>query len=515
MSPFPYTFGDIFWFSSIPAGFTPTPQPGGSFSLAVALGTPGGTYTLGWTVQDSFGVRTFGSIPITVIGAPVVPPPAGAIELGSSYTYPTRITPSFNGHIFTGPGSFWAEMNRTVVGDLVDPDSAAMIAGIGGRDIHIDFFGGSVGLESTYGIPINVVSGTQPRVQVIVGSYAGESDDVLVPIPANPSIEGWKGPGLPTQAQVNDGGDHHMLIAVRDEATGGIGELFEMYQTWNDALGWHSASLSYWNMANGLPRPDGWTSGDAAGLPMIPLMATYGEVHQVGGIKHPLRVTFSEGNTRNRYIWPGRHAALNGSATTGIPFGARLRLSSAWYSAHAAEYTGEARVFIEAFRQYGVINADIGGMGFLCGISDDRFDNNNLMTLQNVPWTAFEVVKMTPQFDLVGPLTISLGQTVSYSTRVNPDPEPNGVHGYYLHSFEQGPGGTWVNIEDTGGVGIQPHRLGLDNGIVNFNFTFTPRITGPHLFEVDQAGEYKLEGVTPTQPIPGRGPFAYWTINVN
>jgi hypothetical protein len=454
------------------------------------------------------------------VDPPDPPPVTGAIETGSSYTYPTRITPNLNGHGFTGPG-YWQEINRTVVNDAADPASDHLIAKIGARNIHIDFYGTDstgkqVGLEQMWGIPINVVSGTHAKQSVDLLSYAGESDHVDVPFPANPSIEGWKGPGLPTQADISDGNDHHMLIAQRDEATGGISDLYELYQPYHDSFGWHAAQLSHWNLADGLPRFEGWTSTDAAGLPRIPFMATYGEVHQVGGIQHPLAVTFDVGAIRNRYIWPARHTALNGSNTDGIPFGGRLRLRADWFAAHADEFTGEARVFVEAMRTYGVINADIGGMGFLCGISDDRFDNDNLMTLQNIPWTAFEVVKMTPQFELVGPSIGALGETLSYTVKVNPDPEPNGVHGYYVHSYEAGPivagRQTWIQ-EPLEGV-LDWHHLGLDNGVWHFDLKYTPQKAGKHLIEVDQAGEYKMPWTPETQPIPGQGPFPYFEVDV-
>lgn len=449
------------------------------------------------------------------VPVPDPPPVTGAIETGNS-GMPLRITPDFHGHGFTTDSMFWNEVNRSVLGDAVDPRSAHLIGMLAGNTVHMDFFGGTVGKgpdsDHIWGIPINVVSGTQPRVPVDVGAYASESEHIDVPIPANVAIEGWNQStmGLPTKADLSN--DRHMLIVVRDEATGGISELIELYQVYHDVAGWHTNSLSQWVMANGLPRREGWTSGDAAGFPIVPFMATYSEVAS-GVISHPIRMTFAAGYTRNRYIFPARHTALNGQVADGIPFGARLRLSAAWYSAHKAEFTGAARVFIEAFRNYGVVNADIGGTGFLCGISDDRFDNTNLMTLQNVPLSAFEVLTMAPQFEPIGPTSVAVNTPTTYTFKFNPLHEPNGAHGYYLHAFEQGPNGTWVQLPDDSTAGIQPHQVGYNDA--NPSFVFKARKTGPHLIEVDQAGESKLEWTPPTQPIPGRGPYPYLNVDVH
>lgn len=489
LDPFPYIFGDVFWFSTIPPGFTLIPQPGGSFSVAVAFGTAPGVYAVGWTVQDTIGNRTFGTVAITATGAIIPPPPPGSIDIGGSGTQQNRITPSFHGHEYIpSAGFYWYDLLRTANVLPVDPRSDNLIARIGPRNIHMDFFGDTG--PTIYGIPINVVRGDTTRVTVSIGSYDSESDHVPVPIPTTQlSIEGWYTIGaLPTFAEMNDGADHHLLITVRDETTGAPMELFELAQPWYDGA-WHCAQLSYWSLITGGMRPDGWTSSDAAGLPRMPFMARYEETLTVDGIRHPLAVTFSEGNIRNRYIYPARHAALNGSNDDGIPFGAVLRMRLDWYTANQASFTGAARSFVEAMRIYGMINCDIGGMLFLTGTSDSRWDNANLMTLQNIPATAFEVVQMTPAFELTGPATVAAGSQTQYTIVTKPPVDPT-AKGFYINVFTNA--GVFVPN------GVTPDHLSPKDGIVTTTFT-APFATGRYWIQVDQAGEYKfpwiVEGV--------------------
>ena len=293
---------------------------------------------------------------------PGTAPFVGRVDLGSSGTAPGgNETPSPGGFNLLANGAL-SDLAENIQGAAVDPNSAALIGALAGVNLHVDFAASTNdGGNSLYGIPINVVAGTQPTKTMFVDEYYAESDvnqtthRAQVPIPADPSIEGYYNPsGAPPSSDSN--GDQHMLIAVRDEATGGIDTLWEadgVYST-DGGTTWHCASLAEFNLTTGALRPDDNTSADAAGLPITPLLVTYNEVAS-GAIDHAIRVTITPGMSENAYQWPARHNAYSGSASSGLPMGSRLRLSEAWYDANKNSYTGQARVLLDAMYNQGMI----------------------------------------------------------------------------------------------------------------------------------------------------------------
>src|SRR5262249_14315151 len=163
---------------------------------------------------------------------------------------------------------------------------------------------------------------------------------------------------------------------------------YEYYQVASDDAGasWKNlASGAQFNLKTGAPRPEFWTSSDAAGLPIVPLLVRYDEAMR-GKIEHPLRVCISPGLSRNRLVWPARHAVYSGSPTTGLPMGARLRLKQSWYGDNRDSFSPINRAIIDAMRNYGVIVADLANGGFwLNGVNDERWDHGELMKLRTVP----------------------------------------------------------------------------------------------------------------------------------
>ncbi|HEY6599695.1 MAG TPA: hypothetical protein VIZ30_10290, partial [Pseudomonadales bacterium] len=370
------------------------------------------------------------------------------------------------------------ELGRDISADPVDPDSDHLISLLGPGSLHVDFASSTAnGGNSMYGIPINVVPGTQALVPVVTGSYAAESDPGPAPIPHNPSIEGYYSASTPPSGYT-DSGDHHLLIAVRNEVTGGISALWELYQAYFDGTSWYAASTARFDLESGAARFKGWTSGDAAGLPMLPLLTRYDE-YANRSMNHALRVTLDVGAIRNYYVWPARHAALSGRFDEGIPFGGRLRLKAAWYEANKASFAGEARAVVDTMYRYGLINADIGGMMFLSGVSDERWNQATLMTLQRIPNVAFEVVKIRPGYSFGGPTCVELGTSAVYAVAHYPPDDTAFTNNHYPQ-------------ED--GVGLQniDRMVRLTTGSPTGAFVYTPRVAGDHTLTVDQAGEYMM-----------------------
>lgn len=407
------------------------------------------------------------------------------VELGVSGTAPSgNITPNFHGRPMLREG-IYKELARDISNDPVDPKSDEMIGLIGNARLHVDWAASTKkGGNSSYGMPINVVSGTQALVPVTVGRYAHESDGKAAPIPERPAVEGWIDQStLIGPKSKDDGRDHHMLIAVRNEATGNIDRLYEMYQVYFDGNVWHSASLAIFDLATGYPRPLSWTSGDAAGLPILPLLVRYDEA-AAGAIRHSLRFTLDPGQIRNQYVWPARHAALSGRFDQGIPFGARLRLKRSWYDANKASFTKEARSIVDALFSYGMINSDIGGKLFVQGVADDRWDQSNLLTLQKIPGNAFEVTKLVPLWSITGPPCVRIGVPEQFHADHYPPTDKNVNKGLYLKL-------NGSSNSNYGRNGMSKERVAWNDAVGNsIPFTFTAKAAGTYVIEGDPAGEY-------------------------
>ena len=244
--------------------------------------------------------------------------------------------------------------------------SSATVSSIGANGhLHPDF-GSGLWDGSPIGIPITVVGAATPRSSVSF-DYADESDPGPYPIPANVQIEG--------------GSDAHAILVDRDAC-----RLYELYALERTARGWHAGSGAIWSLASNQLRPAGWTSADAAGLPILPGLARYDEVAS-GRIDHALRFTVSR--TRRAYVWPARHFASSLTDSSLPPMGMRLRLKAGY---KISGFPPQARVVLRALKQYGMIVADNGSSWFISGAPDPRWSNDDLHALGRVPGSAFEVV---------------------------------------------------------------------------------------------------------------------------
>jgi hypothetical protein len=265
------------------------------------------------------------------------------------------------------PGNPW---NQRVDQLPVARNSAALIASIGlGNPVHPDF--GTVWDGAPNGIPFVVVSNRTRRVPVHF-QYAAESDRGPYPLPPNAPIEG--GP--------HSTGDRHVIVVDRDTCTDY--ELFAAYPHDHGAY-WTAGSGAVFNLRSNHLRPAGWTSADAAGLPILPGLARYDEVAR-GSIDHALR--FTAPCTAPSYVYPARHEA---STCQGFypPMGLRVRLKA---SVDISHLPYQARVVAEALKRYGMILADNGSPWYISGAPNPRWNNDALHQLDQLTGRDFEVV---------------------------------------------------------------------------------------------------------------------------
>jgi hypothetical protein len=263
-------------------------------------------------------------------------------------------------------------LNQNISHAPVDPRSAAYIASIGlTGHLHPDF-----GTNPSYGIPYAVVGPQQHEMPITFTAYNGESDPGPYPIPANARIEG---------PPAGEEGDRHVLVLQR-----GSCKLFELYAARRSRVGWEAGSGAVFNLRSNALRPEGWTSADAAGLPIFPLLVRYPEV-RAGRIGHALRVTVER--TQRGYIHPATHFASSSSDPNLPPMGLRLRLK-AGYSLQG--FHGETLVVLRALKRYGLIVADNGSSWYISGAPDPRWNDENLEQIKRVPGSAFEAVRTGP-----------------------------------------------------------------------------------------------------------------------
>ena len=262
--------------------------------------------------------------------------------------------------------------NQRVDRKPVDRNSDALINSIGrAARLHPDF--GADWDGGPFGIPYVVVTGNTPRVPVSF-DYADESDPGPYPIPPDAPIEG--GPDAV--------GDRHILILDRDNW-----KLYELFAAYPRGNGWAAGSGAVFNLRSNRLRPAGWTSADAAGLPIFPGLVRYDEVVERKAIRHALRFTVRR--TRRAYVHPARHWASSDTDPNLPPMGMRVRLKRSFNS---SSYPPSARVILQALKSYGMIVADNGGNWFLSGAPDPRWDDEELNTLKRLTGNDFEVVKM-------------------------------------------------------------------------------------------------------------------------
>jgi hypothetical protein len=336
---------------------SPAPSTGVTPSSSVTASTPG-----------AVAVESIGSTPATTASpastaAPALPPiPPQAPTPAPTPLSTAASTPSTGAACSVFPSSnVW---NRDISALPVAANSQTLLGSIGlGASLHPDFS------ATGYGIPINVVNASTPRVSVTFG-YADESDPGPYPIPAAPLIEG--------------GSDRHMLLWDKAACF-----LFELYAAASSGGAWTAGSGAIWDLRSNALRPDGWTSADAAGLPILPGLVRYDEVAR-GAILHALR--FTAPRTRTAHIYPARHDAGESGSASLPPMGLRVRLKA---SVDIGGFGPQARVILTALQRYGMILADNGSPWYVTGAPDLRWNDDELHGLQQLTGADFEVVDTT------------------------------------------------------------------------------------------------------------------------
>jgi hypothetical protein len=263
-------------------------------------------------------------------------------------------------------------LNQEIANAPVNPNSANYVASIGlTAHLHPDF-----GTNPSYGIPYTVVGPDQPKVPIKFTAYGSESNPGPYPVPPHAPIEG---------GGKNGHGDKHVLVVQEGSCT-----LYEMFDAHRRGRGWAAASGAVFNLRSDALRPEGWTSADAAGLPIFPLLARYPEV-ATGQIDHALRVTVPE--SQMGYIHPATHFASTSSDPDLPPMGLRLRLKASY---SLAGFSGQSLVILKALKRYGLIVADNGSPWFITGAPNPGWNDENLEEIKRVPGSEFEAVESGP-----------------------------------------------------------------------------------------------------------------------
>ncbi len=252
----------------------------------------------------------------------------------------------------------------------LDARSAAYVKSIGTTSkVHPDFGSGTYD-GAPFGIPITTVPAGQAKVHVTF-DYASESDKGPYPIPSGALIEGGAGAS----------GDRHVILLDRSAC-----RAYELFDAHHTGSIWTAGSGAIFDLRSNALRPKGWTSADAAGLPIISGLVQYDEVES-GVITHAIRMTAPR--TRSSYVWPARHAASDSSSLSLPPMGQRFRLKA---SVSISGMPKQARVVAQALKTYGAILADNGSSWYLSGTQDSRWDNDALHALGSLPGSDFEAV---------------------------------------------------------------------------------------------------------------------------
>jgi len=269
-------------------------------------------------------------------------------------------------------------LNRRVDDLPVHSRSGQYVAAIGtGEHVHADFGSGvwPPGSTSPIGIPLVAVLGDQEFVPIHFTAYGSESDPGPYPVPPDAPIEG--GP--------DSNGDRHVLVVDTENCM-----LYELGRAFPRSDGsWDAQVGVVFDLTSNALRPDTWTSADAAGLPMYPLLVGYDEV-AAGHITHAIR--FTAPSTRKAHVWPARHDASNLTGLNYPPMGQRFRLKADF---DISGFSPEVQVVLRALKEYGMVLADNGASWFLSGEPDSRWNNDDLHQLGNIPGSAFEAVDVS------------------------------------------------------------------------------------------------------------------------
>jgi hypothetical protein len=362
----PYAFS-LAGGTSLPAGLTLS-------STGAISGTPtkAGSTVFSVDVTDSSApaLSKTGSLSITVNGS--AGPSCGSMSTGNGA--------SLNGYVPFPYSNLW---NTNIASAPVDPNSATIIGALTGSHLHPDF---SNVVDGNYGIPYVVVdSSATPGVAITMTTYQSESDITLYPIPITAPIEGF-----PADCTIT--GDDHLIVIDKNKCW-----IYESWQAQRCNGAWSAANGAIWDLTSTEHRPYGWTSADAAGLPIFPGLVRYDEV-SAGVIHHAFRMTVAHTKSDANggyFVAPATHGAGNNSGTDNI-MGMRLRLKAGF---NISGFSAANQAILTAMKNYGMIVADNGSNMYFQGAPDARWDDNDLNALKAIDASNFDVVQMGTEYD--------------------------------------------------------------------------------------------------------------------
>lgn len=270
-------------------------------------------------------------------------------------------------------------LNLDISNSPVDANSDLIINNIGANKGLFPDFGSGDYQGSPIGIPYVSVNGNQPKVPITFRSnsyddnYGDESDQGPFPIPLNAPIEG------------NGAGDSHVISVDVENRM-----LYELYNATQVGTGFEASSAAVFNLNTVAFRTDGWTSADAAGLPIFPLLVRYPEIEK-GEIDHPIRFTINRSKIYEGYVHPARHLVSGNTSDELLPFGGRLRLKADF---DISGFSETNKIILTAMKKYGLILADVGSDMFITGAPHEKWDNDDLKNLLQVTLDNFEVIEL-------------------------------------------------------------------------------------------------------------------------
>ena len=291
-----------------------------------------------------------------------------ALALGSAAAVSALQSPDLSGIAVFPADNYW---HWDVTQLPLHPNSANLVASVGkATSLHPDF--GSVYDGAPFGIPYIVVDKSQAKIPIHCTAYGDQSDPGPYPIPLTAPIEGAN----------PDKGDRHVLAIDKDAKI-----LYELFAAHPNGAQWDAASGAKFDLASNALRPAGWTSADAAGLPILPGLVRYDEIAR-GVIDHAIRMTVDV--SRMGYIWPARHQAGSTASLDDPPMGQRFRLKAGF---DTAGYPRAAKIVLTAMKKYGLIVADNGSNWYISGAPDDRMPDEEINALKRVKGSDFEAVQ--------------------------------------------------------------------------------------------------------------------------
>jgi VCBS repeat-containing protein len=430
-----------------------------------------------------------------------------------------RVLPTFYGNQLFPLDNPW---NQVISAAPVASNSDAIINRIvtnhGGTAprLHADF--GNPLDGNLYGIPVNVVDSTVPKVNVAIPSfgYPSESDLVQVPIPANAVIEGDNptGPAPPSAR-----GDSHLL--VYDKTANVLYELYQAvrpsettfpYGGTHPTGQWGAWQISYWDLKTNSFRTVGATSADAAGLPILTGLARPDEANPVsaggqGVINHAIRMTVVQ--TRDMFVFPASHEASSRTGTDLPRMGERFRLKSSFVI--PSNWSAEAKAIAQAMKDYGMIVADNGSDMFFTGMPSTQWNMSNVLQVQQIPATAFEVVDLTP---VVTGLSVASGPSTGGTAVTISGRNFSGAAGQLHVLFGTVEASAVTILSDTQVVAVAPaHAAGtvdvrVQSGTTKTDIDGNPVFFGYGTSAISAADRFNFDSTPPSAPTANADTFS-------